>query len=312
VDTSTLLWLADVYDKPDYSAFRIRNIEKYGHSITPLDVIRYNPDFKESELSDAPLDAYFAGTEFVAMRSGYEDDSLYLSAHGGRANVSHSHIDGGTFVLDMLGTRFANDIGAESYSADGYFGNKRYEYYRARAEGHNVFVINPDETPGQSTECRLDFEKTSFGANPFAILDMTPAYEDYGAASAKRGYMLCDNRTSAVVRDEITLSSETDTVYWFMQTKADVKISGNTLTLTRNGKSIKLEFATNAPDAEVTYGNAEPLAQSNSQVTNLKNTGYKRIQIKMSGVRNLNITVKFTPSTGEYSAISEASLSEWK
>ena len=312
IDTWCLSWLGNVFDNPKYNAARYRNLEKHNYIPTAYDLIWYNPGISSSDFKDIALDKYFAGTELVSMRSGFEKDDIFLSAHGGEANVSHSHIDGGTFVLDMLGTRFANDIGAESYSADGYFGDKRYEYYRTRAEGHNTIVINPDETPGQSTDCNLRFERTDFSSdNPFAILDMTPAYKDYGASSAKRGYMLCDNRQSAVIRDEIELASAS-TVYWFMQTTADVSVQGNTLTLTKDGKTIKVRFATNASQYELSYGNAEPLPESKSAVTNIQNTSYKRIYFKTTAQGSLNITVKFTSSSGDFADINNINnLSKW-
>lgn len=313
IDTAALSWLGNAYNSPKYNAARLKNIEKYNYTVTPFDLLWYNPRVTSADFKDIPLDAYFAGTELVSMRGGFESYDIFLSAHGGEANVSHSHIDGGSFVLDMLGTRFANDIGAERYSAKGYFGDRRYEYYRARAEGHNTIVINPNETPGQSTDCKLVFERTDFTSdNPFAILDMTPAYTLYGATSAKRGYMLCDNREAAVIRDEIELA-DTSTVYWFMQTTADVSVSGNIVTLTKDGKTIKAEFATNAVDYTLSYGSAEPLSESNSTVTNSQNTSYKRIYLKTTANGSLNITVKFTPQSGEFADIKKINnLLQWK
>lgn len=312
INTFVMSYLGKKYDNPAYSAARAHSIENYGFNPSALDLIWYNANTPDT--SDIPLDGYFAGAEVVSMRSGFESDDLFLSAHGGEANVSHSHIDGGTFVLDMQGVRFASDIGAEGYGKDGYFGDNRFKYYRARAEGHNTIVINPDLTPGQSTDCHLPFERTNFtGANPFAILNMTPAYADYGAVSAKRGYMLCDNRQTAVIRDEIILNNENEnTVYWFMQTKAEVKVDGNILTLTKDGKSIRAEFVTDGSDTVLSYGASEPLSSSPTDVTNASNPSFTRISLKTTAKGSLNITVKFTPSSGDFADINNIyNLSNW-
>lgn len=314
INTFAMSWLGKAYNNHGFNAARLRNIENYNQAISPLDLLWYNPDVTADDIGKLPLDAYFAGAEFLSMRSDFNDDSLFLSAHGGEANVSHSHIDGGSFVLDMMGTRFAGDVGAEGYGKDGYFGDRRFEYYRARAEGHNVIVINPDESAGQSTDCHIAFDKTDFtGTNPFAILNMTNAYEPYGAESAKRGYMLCDNRNTAVIRDEIVFDNQNEnTVYWFLQTQADVSVSGNTVTLTKDGKSVMLELISNGSNVEVSYGAAEPLPESNSTVENAANPTYKRVYLKTTATGSVNITAKFSPANGDYSAITTvADLAQW-
>ncbi len=314
INTFVMSYLGKKYDNPTYSIARMRSIADHNLAPSALDLIWYNADVDADDTSDVPLDGYFAGAEVVSMRSGFDSDDLFLSAHGGEANVSHSHIDGGTFVLDMLGTRFASDIGAEGYGKEGYFGDNRFKYYRARAEGHNTLVINPDLTPGQSTNCHLPFERTDFtGNSPFAILDMTPAYEPYGAQSARRGYMLCDNRQTAVIRDEIILNNENEnTVYWFMQTQAAVVVDGNILTLTKDGKSVRAEFVTDGSDTVLSYGAAEPLPTSPTDVTNASNPSFTRIYLKTTAKGSLNITVKFTPSSGDFADINSIySLSNW-
>jgi len=125
--------------------------------------------------------------------------------------------------------------------------------------------------------------------------------------------MLCDNRNTAVIRDEVEFDNQNEnTVYWFMHTTADVSVSGNTITLTKNGKSIKAEFSTDALTSELSYGKAEPLPESNSTVENAANNTYKRVYFKTTAKGSLNITVKFTPVSGDYSDITAVTkLSQW-
>jgi hypothetical protein len=71
----------------------------------------------------------------------------------------------------------------------------------------------------------------------YAVLDMS----ERGGATvrAKRGVMLTENRSVAVIQDEIAFSEPTDFV-WCVQTFADVQISksGRSAVLTRNEKKL--------------------------------------------------------------------------
>ncbi len=53
------------------------------------------------------------------MRNSWVDfDGAWLSFHAGQANVNHSHLDTGSFVVDLLGERWAFDLGGDDYNMD--------------------------------------------------------------------------------------------------------------------------------------------------------------------------------------------------
>ena len=268
---------------------RIASLMYYNPYITPADTINY------------ALDSHFRGPELVNMRSSWTDnEGIYLSAHSGENSVNHGHLDAGTFVLDIGGERFAGDIGAESYTAKYYWtdGNKRYFYYRANPQGHNVFVINPDTTHGQykdGIEKFTTFESKERGA--YAVTSMKSYYKPY-AEDAQRGFMLADERRSAIIRDEIRgMKKDENTVYWFMQME-DVEaeiLDSNTAILTKNGVKVKMQVLSDAKAQEILI--TDPVVLENTYVLNgddMPNPHWKRLAIKMTTGKDLNITVKFS------------------
>lgn len=68
------------------------------------------------------------------MRSAWDDPyALFASMKGVNETMrSHNDLDGGTFVFDALGVRWASDLGNESYSLPGFwdYNYNRWTYYR--------------------------------------------------------------------------------------------------------------------------------------------------------------------------------------
>ena len=90
-----------------------------------------------------------SGTEIVSIRDSYDFDKsqTYFSAHYGTTYGYHQHDDVGNFVLDLMGIRWAYDLGSENYNLQNELGYKEWDMYRKRAEGHNVLVLNPNNYP---------------------------------------------------------------------------------------------------------------------------------------------------------------------
>ncbi len=75
------------------------------------------------EVTVSPLDIMFWGSvPLVFMRSTWSDrNALWCGVNGGYNQVSHGHLDLGTFELEVLGIRWAIDIGADNYNLPGYW-----------------------------------------------------------------------------------------------------------------------------------------------------------------------------------------------
>ena len=293
VNASMLTWMAKKFNDADLGALRYSAIQLYGFTPTLYDLMWFDKSYEE-KIVTLPMDAKFAATEALAHRGSWTDTSkMYLSAHGGATDVNHYHVDGGSFILDALGVRWALDLGGEDYNVPGYFGNQRNEYYRVRAESHNTLVIDPDQSPGQEMKAFAPIVK--FESKPrggFSSIDMTSYYPSK-VSSAERGYKLDDNRKSAVIRDEVMLKGKSD-VYWFMTTGEEVIIEDDHVILKSNTKKLRLDYLSNVP-VEVGVMDAVPLPTSPNPATQNKNVNFRKIFIKASTSGKYNLTVKFTP-----------------
>lgn len=313
--SSQLAWLGKLYNNPSYFAARKNYIETYSLNSSIYDILWYWMDCPVT-VDDAPLDWYSKGIESFSMRESYSDtEGMYVSAHGGMVLCYHSQADVGSFIYDVLGKRWAADLGKEDYTVQRVGGGGYYAAYRRRAESHNVIVFNPDTSGGMNDDGfaeMIDFTSKSKGA--YAVYDMADVYCDY-VQSYKRGYYVGDNRRSLTVRDEFTANDEMP-FYWFMTTPAEVEIvDSNTAILTQGNAQVKLEIITNAKNAELTFGAAQPLPSSPVLADQNTNEGYTRISFYAEAGKNENITVtaKLSP-VGESAAetgVMDIPLSSW-
>ena len=288
-------WFARIYDQPALAASTINQIVRGERTATPEDAFWYIPNNPAKE-DDLPLDIWTAGFDSVSSHASYTDnDALFFSTHGGKVVCYHSQYDVGTFVLDLMGTRWVNDLGSDDYNVrrdnDGF--NKMY---RDIAEGHSVMVFN-NGVPGQHKDgCAVMTRWETKDKGCIASYDMTTVYQD-DVTAAERGFYVGDNRRSLTVRDEFT-ANKAMPAHWFVQTSAEVEIAdNNTAILTKGGKKLKMEVVTDVADYQLTVGDARPLPTSPDIKGQNQNIGYKRIDIQMNLIANQpqHVTVKFSP-----------------
>lgn len=315
-NTSYLAWFAQVFKNKDWFEIRKNTLSSaFGRNI--YDAVFYNPEAEYTKEGGFPdKDAHYRDLELMSLRS--DDEESFLSFHGGKViNSSHDHVDAGAFVLDLLGERWAVDLGAESYSVSGYFtgwnseNGQRFKYYRTRAEGHNTLLLNQSENPAHPGQSFSGFtevtEKGSDANMSYGILNMTEAYAA-NVSSAKRGYMLFDNRSKAIIRDELIFNKDNTDIYWFMHTKAAITISDDnkTATLAQNGKSITVRMTCTTPSAGFTVMDAVPLAGGPNPQGQSTNSGYKKLVIHTTApAKNVPwaIQVAFTADGTQHAAV---------
>ena len=75
----------------------------------------------------------------------------FLALKGGRASTSHAHMDGGSFVYDAYGLRWAMDLGLQKYNGLEEYGidlwnfgkeSTRWSVFRLNNFSHNVITVN--------------------------------------------------------------------------------------------------------------------------------------------------------------------------
>lgn len=295
-----------------------------------LSLLWYDTDISEDSVA-LPLDGVYETEGVASFRDAWSDGTMaFVGIHGGNTQVCHAQTDGGTFVYDYAGIRWAKELGSTPYdtsvSADYGVDGKRWLLYRSRAEAHNTIVINPDNSAGQAIDSNaklIRFESENKGG--IAVLDMSENYKE-NASSAVRGFFFTDDRSSLVVRDEISLTKDNSTVCWFMQTDAEVKIAedGKSATLTQEGKQVTLEFMTTGnAEAKLTVEPSTRMQSSTSPITggttssnsDIEDAAVNRIAIRLTNASgDVTITTKLTPAGVDASSVEtyDTSIKTWK
>lgn len=253
------------------------------------------------------------------MRESWNDEnSSWLSFHGGTLSGAHDHIDAGTFVYAIGGERWAIDLGKDPlrYAAENPAIKAGYtvqDFYRARAEGHNCVVLNPGIKP------EMDIYSVSKANEPtvrtdsvYSTVDLSAAY-GANANSYIRGFRMTDNMRTLTVRDEISLKGSTN-LYWFMHTDGSVEIvDSTTAVITKNGKKLKVRISTNAPNCTLTAEKAESLPSS-PKFEMTPNLGVTKLALhtgNASGNVNITVNMALVGETGSTAAVNTAAISEW-
>jgi hypothetical protein len=266
---------------------------------SPAGMLWYRSPGKDPAAAGMPLDKYWRNVEVATFRGRWNDPNALFAGIEARSHAfNHQHLDIGSFVLDSLGQRWAVDLGSDDYNLPGYFGGKRYDYYRLRAEGHNTLVIDPTAGPDQdaAAACRI----RRFVSKPemaFAIADLTNAYGKR-AKRVERGMALVDRRY-VIVQDEI--ESATGDGWWFMHTPADVHLEsdGRTALLTLKGKQLEARIVSPAAGVHFEVRAAEPLPSSPHPTGQKDNGGTRKLAIRLPQSENLQLTVAFIPHDGQ-------------
>ena len=145
-------------------------------------------------------------------------------------------MDVGSFVYDAHGVRWIIDLGKENYNLPGYFGSKRWTYFRLQNRSHNTLEINGKLQNPESKPCPL--VSSTVSGNPLAsAFDLSSAY----AGSAKKVVrsVRFDARTGAArIADEITQPA--GPVVWRAFTDAEAEVQGDRVILRKSGSQITL------------------------------------------------------------------------
>ena len=298
---------------------RKRDIEKRGDvAINYNDAVFY--DFSNNDTTAADLDGMsnivkVGGVEMVTIRDtfDYDTSNMFFSTHFGTTSGYHQHNDCGTFVLDLMGERWAHDYGQDDYGLQNFQGYKEWQLYRYRAEGHNCMVINPKGHTQDHAIVQKQFaEILASDANEYGgyvYADMSDAYAE--ASKMTLGYYIDDNMNSVTMRNEFTLNEDND-VYWFLQTPAEAVVNGDTVFLMQNGKTLKMEFISSSGSGEWEVTDAKPLSFSPQVPEQNPNLGYSRVALKVNGKKGENrLVVKISPSTIATKPIADVPFSQW-
>jgi hypothetical protein len=210
----------------------------------------------------APLLAHFDGAALVTARAAPGPGAAY-AAFKGRTTLhglwAHTHLDAGSFVLQLRNQWWAQDLGSDEYSAPGYFSPSRFKLYRTGSLGHNTvtfgganqFCVVESTYACNCSQAPLVLYKEAppraalappppLALAAYAITDLTAAYAPLGLGLARvqRGFLVSDSVEQLVVVDEVDFagsagdgssSSALPPLWWSMHTVADIALSSDGL-----------------------------------------------------------------------------------
>lgn len=286
-------WLARQYEVPVFSRFRLDALVSGDETGNLWDLLWFDGRGKGADLAALPLDRHFRGAECASLRSSWSPDALVVGIQAGDSmNLGgHRHLDLGSFIVDALGERWIIDSGKESETYQTHkHKNPRHAYYRVRAEGHNVPVLNPGQGPDQNPKAVATF--TRFESTPqqaVAVVDLGQAYQP-NATRVLRTFTL-QERKRLRVTDEIDAAKPSE-LWWFLHTEAQVTLSdGNrTATLTQKGKrfTVRLE---EPKDGAFTVMACEPLPTSPNPEKQASNSKRRKLALHLKDVRATRVQV---------------------
>jgi hypothetical protein len=225
-----MFWLARTFKRPVYAWHERQNLRP-----SAFDLVWFSEEGQGPRETDLALAKRFRGVDVVFFRSAWEDPkALWVGFKGGDNKANHSHLDLGCFVLEARGERWAIDLGPDDYNLPGYFGDKRWTYFRLNTQSHNTLVIDGENQDPKAKAPIVAYEaKESSGR---AVADLSAGYPK--AKSVLRGMAMLDAAT-VLVQDEVE-APEPAEVQWQMLTRAEVKLDGPRATLAQKGKSLYL------------------------------------------------------------------------
>jgi hypothetical protein len=181
--------------------------------------------------------------------------SFYLAVKGGSPRDSHGHMDGGSFILEIDGVRWADDLGLQSYTQleavginlfDSRQEGDRWRIFRYTNLAHNTLALD-------STLLRVDGRATlgDFSAEPNSLgvtVDLGPLLSPDLKHALRRFQPRADGRGLDLTDDLAGLTPKSEVV-WSLVTSASVELlnkgKGVGAVLTNRGRRLAVQL----PDA---------------------------------------------------------------
>jgi len=215
--------------------------------------------------ADKPSAVVLGGEMPVAVLRGSasDADAVYVATKGGCPAYNHGHADEGTFVLDLLGERWAYDLGAENYTAieravgasalwspepDSF----RWKLFRLGAQGHNTLMIGGE---GQYSKGVATVSRTDGGGVEVDLSELYPMAKD----GVVRRFGLV--RGGCEIEDVVRGVPPGTTVRWAMVTDAEVTLADGPFALAelkKNGKTITVLLGADSPGGRLSVREARP------------------------------------------------------
>ena len=222
---------------------------------------------------------------FLYRKSFASTNDTYLGVKGGSPKNSHAHMDGGSFIYEWSGVRWAVELGSQDYHSLESKGlgiwksgqdSDRWRVFRLGNFSHNTLTVNEKlhNVKGMATMDKLYNTKSRHGAK----FNLTPILFDLSSAYRT---IYIDKSDKVTCIDKLKARDIECQVRWNMTTFAKAEIINNhTILLKQDGKELLVRIA--SPKSAKAYI--------------MKNNSDNWYDVKNKGVR-----VGFTTSIESYS-----------
>lgn len=299
---ASLFWFASHYQRPILCAAEWGVLEKRlaeaaiprphdepihdlkGHMrFWPLALLWHDPELLGKRVEPLALSWIGQGEVPVAVaRTAWNDQrAAFFGIKGGRASISHGHMDVGSFIYENRGTRWAVDLGMEKYELieeteidvwNAGEGGDRWRVFRPGPESHNIlrFDAKPPLLHGTAKALTLASEH---GRHTFTV-DLSAVYAGQVESVCRKAVLMPDGNLE--IEDTWAAGEASVTVRWQWLTDAEVEIEGETASLRQNGETLVLRFTASSP---VTLRVEESAQLENSW--DLPNPGVRRLSAEI-------------------------------
>jgi oligo-alginate lyase len=205
-------------------------------------------------LAGGEMPLFWAGQglqPIAAWRSSWQDpEAFYFAIKGGGAAANHGHMDGGSFILEAAGIRWAEDLGLQSYHSLESRGvqlwsraqdSERWRIFRLGAFSHNTLTIDGQlhNAAGMAALTHADERG--------AILDLTPIFMPGQATQVTREVRISTH--SAIIEDIVQGATPGTTIRWAMATRARIELDGERAVLRQDGRRFPIHFKELQPES---------------------------------------------------------------
>ena len=274
-----LFWVAARTDNPSLVYPEVRYLEEEEHPsfieerLLPFAVIsaaRMGMD----EVPAPDWNFWFnrGETPVFAYRSGWESEGdTYFGIKGGSPSTSHAHMDGGSFIYETDGQRWALDLGMQQYYSLEKFGldiwnsrqnGERWKVFRYVNMHHNTVSIM-DSLYNVSGKAEITETFTSDNRKG-AVVDLSSLMPSL--KKVKRTAFL-DRKDNLHIEDAVETGNSPEKIVWMMNTAAKPVITApDKAVLESGGHRMEIKFKATSPftlhiysnDPDTEYDDANP------------------------------------------------------
>lgn len=236
--------------------------------------------------------------QLFLARTSWDKDGLFLGIKGGRANLSHGHMDGGSFVFDALATRWAHDLGSQDYNSLEKLGmniwsfskrSDRWKVFRYSNFSHNMLTVNGSliDPAGKAKFLETSSDKNKLSAK----IDTTALYAP-ALKKVIRDAEIIDEKFLRIT-DSIENGKDKSKIRWNLCTFKSAKIMGkNSVEITApNGKKLLLKLVSPSTFKPVILDTAP----RNTWDCDNKDTTLVGFEGEIESNKNCQIIVEFIP-----------------